>query len=531
LRKVGRFLERHAHWRRLARQASLSRCLEAVLAETHYAEWLLTQPRGEERHANVRRFLGLAQQFDQFQRQSLFRFLSFVEAQQLAETEPDVAAVAQENAVRLMSIHQSKGLEFPLVVAADLGKAFNLADLRAELILDETYGLCPQVQPPRSGRRYPSLPYWLASQRQRRETLGEELRLLYVAMTRARDTLVLTASISNTQHQRLWKPVEAVGPADILDATSYHDWLRLWFSRTFGSTGTPAGSGENDLVRWWILDDSSLVERERRTAAPAADSLVASPREWEQLERRLSWTYPFEAATRQPAKTTVTLLRRAAHAVEEDAATSFVPLARPSPFGPAAPAARPREHRPEASGADIGNAHHAFLERVCLERTGSLEDLRSEARRLTGEGGLRAEEATWLDFPALEAFWRSELGAEIRNHATCVRRELAFTLGLAPAELAALAGEPQTPGLEDDLVVVQGAVDLAVVMPGEIWIVDFKTDWLAPGPDALTAKVKLYAPQIKLYALALSRIYGRPVSKAWFYFLSGRVAVPAQLVQ
>ena len=150
-RKVTRFLERHAHWRRLTRQASLSRCLEAVLAETHYAEWLLTQPQGEQRYANVRRFLGLAQQFDQFQRQSLFRFLSFVEAQQLAETEPDVAAVAQENAVRLMSIHQSKGLEFPLVVVADLGKAFNLADLRADLILDETYGLCPRIQPPLTG--------------------------------------------------------------------------------------------------------------------------------------------------------------------------------------------------------------------------------------------------------------------------------------------------------------------------------------------------------------------------------------------
>src|SRR5207249_976269 len=129
----------------------------------------------------------LAQQFDQFQRQSLFRFLCFVEAQQLAETEPEVAAVSEQDSVRLMSIHQSKGLEFPVVVVPDSGKAFNLADLRAEIILDEDYGLCPIIKPPRTGRRYPSLPYWLARRRQRREVLGEELRLLYVAMTRARD--------------------------------------------------------------------------------------------------------------------------------------------------------------------------------------------------------------------------------------------------------------------------------------------------------------------------------------------------------
>ena len=167
-----------------------------MLGETHYADWLLTQPRGEQRHANVRRLLSLAQQFDQFQRQGLFRFLRFIEAQQAAETEPQVAPVAGENSVAVMSIHQSKGLEFPVVVVADLGKPFNLLDLRAEIILDARYGLCPHVKPPHTGRRYPSLPYWLARQRQKQEMLGEELRLLYVAATRARDTLILTGSVS-----------------------------------------------------------------------------------------------------------------------------------------------------------------------------------------------------------------------------------------------------------------------------------------------------------------------------------------------
>jgi ATP-dependent helicase/nuclease subunit A len=132
--------------------------------------------------------LQLAQQFDQFQRQGLFRFLKFIEAQREIEAEPEVPAVATENAVRLMSIHQSKGLEFPVVVVADLDKNFNERDLHGEIILDEEFGLCPRVKPPESGRRYPSLPHWLAQKNQKRELRGEELRLLYVAMTRARDT-------------------------------------------------------------------------------------------------------------------------------------------------------------------------------------------------------------------------------------------------------------------------------------------------------------------------------------------------------
>ena len=149
-------------------------------------------PRGAQRRANVEQFLNLAQQFDQFQRQGLFRFLKFIEAQREAGAEPEVAPVADENAVRLMSIHQSKGLEFPVVVVADLAKPFNEQDLRGEIILDGEFGLCPRVQPPQTGGRYPSLPHWLAQRRQRRELRGEELRLLYVAMTRARDTLILS---------------------------------------------------------------------------------------------------------------------------------------------------------------------------------------------------------------------------------------------------------------------------------------------------------------------------------------------------
>src|SRR5262249_50023793 len=139
--KVAAFLDRFARWRWLARQASLSHCLETVLSETHYADWLLTQPRGDQRHANVQRLLGLARQFDKFQRQGLFRFLCLIDAQRRADAEPEVAAVGAGNSVRLMSIHQSKGLEFPVVVVADLGKRFNLSDLRAEIILDEEFGL------------------------------------------------------------------------------------------------------------------------------------------------------------------------------------------------------------------------------------------------------------------------------------------------------------------------------------------------------------------------------------------------------
>src|SRR5207247_1159388 len=179
-------------------------CLEAVLDETSYEAWLLAQSRGQQRRANAERLLALTRQFDQFQRQGLFRFLNFVEAQQEAGVDLEPASVTTENAVQLMSIHQSKGLEFPVVLVADLGKRFNFDDLKERVILDEEFGLCPKVKPPHAGQLYPSLPYWLAKRRQQRESLGEELRLLYVALTRARDRLILTGTASQKGVAEKW---------------------------------------------------------------------------------------------------------------------------------------------------------------------------------------------------------------------------------------------------------------------------------------------------------------------------------------
>jgi ATP-dependent helicase/nuclease subunit A len=523
--KVSAFLERFSKWRRLARQVSLSRCLEAVLAETHYAEWLLTQPRGEQRHANVERLLGLAQQFDRFQRQGLFRFIRFIEAQQNAEAEPEVTAVSEENSVRLMSIHQSKGLEFPVVVVADLGKAFNLSDTRAEVILDETYGLCPQIKPPHTGQSYPSLPHWLARRRQHRELLGEELRLLYVAMTRARDRLILTGSISESKLKKFWSPgaagqVSGIKMSALLSARSYSDWLGFWFAQQAGPREESATHGEIPGLAWNIHEDSELDVGNLAPAAQleTADSVLsATSGEWQALQEKLAWKYPFTDATRQPAKTSVSAIRRAASDDEWSAGRGAWSVERVERR------TGERGGWGVERGGDIGTAHHTFLQHVSLEQAGTVADLKKEARRLESRKALTAEEVALLDFDSLAAFWSSDLGRSIRARSRFVQRELPFTMRLSAQELLAWTGETAVKNLEEEFVVVQGVADLVVLMPKELWLLDFKTDRLKPGE--ISQRAKSYEPQIKLYAAALSRIYGRPVTSAWLYFLSCGEAV------
>ncbi|NBV25329.1 MAG: hypothetical protein EBS05_25875, partial [Proteobacteria bacterium] len=250
--KVDEFLTRFAEWRQLIRLGSLTQCLEQVLTETHYEALLLAEPRGPERVANVRRLLDLARQFDPLQRQGLHRFLRFIEAQEESALDHDPAPLPTEDAVRLMSIHQSKGLEFPVVVVAGLGVRFNLRDLSGDVLLDGELGLCPMVSPPESHRRYPSLPHWLARQRGQRETLGEELRLLYVALTRACNTLLLCGTDPGKDVAGKWRGA-AVSITDLalLKARCPLDWLRLWLPGVVKESDWQGdASGRNELLSW-----------------------------------------------------------------------------------------------------------------------------------------------------------------------------------------------------------------------------------------------------------------------------------------
>jgi ATP-dependent helicase/nuclease subunit A len=432
-----------------------------------------------------------------------------------------------------MSIHQSKGLEFPIVAVADLAKPFNTQDLRGEIIFDEAFGLCPRIKPPHTGRRYPSLPHWLAQQHQRREQWGEELRLLYVATTRAQDTLILTGAITQKKWETLWTLPEAITTQAIVAAKSYADWLGLWFAQH--SSGADATRGDLPHLRWRIADDAELrddsIGSSRGDEAQIQDSLeTLDTATAERLRTMLSWEYPFAAATQRPAKSSVTALRRQAEELDDEAEQVFraqfaerrlarIGLRQTSPRQALAPPAT----NPKLSAADTGTAHHKFLQHVALENAADVSALEAEAGRLEREKVLSADERAALNLEDIAAFWRSEPGRKIRTQAVNVRRELAFTARFSPAELAAITGAKSEPGLEAEFVVVQGVADLAVLLPEEIWLTDFKTDEIRK--DELPDRIKAYTPQLKLYAQALEKIYSRPVTERWLHFLAARTTV------
>lgn len=515
-RKLDGFFRLLERWREMARQGSVSQCLESALDETHYELLLRAKERGEQRWANVRRLLDLARNYDPCQRQGLFRFLRFIEAQEEAAVETEAAAVGRD-AVRLMSIHKSKGLEFPVVLLAGLGWRFNSQDLRENILLDETFGLCPKAIAPETGQFYPTLPHWLARWRQRSELLGEELRLLYVAMTRARDTLILTGSPVKKGAGE-WPPADgSIADRELLSANCPWDWLKPWLSTvTTAADWTGAREGGSSLLTWTVYDefDARLQVTKESKNGDAGSVQVGSMLDEAvvaKLNSRLAWSYSHAAAVGQHAKTSVTELRR--NRADEEALTAkFV---RRDRFALPKTAARR-----VLSAADAGVAHHRFFERMCLSGVPDIDSLRAQALQMCGDKWITQLEMEALHFEGIAAFWKTDLGGDIWRNAGNVRRELPFTAGLAPADLIELRVASGGDLAAEELVIIQGVVDLAVILADELWIVDFKTD--AVGEGDIEKKTRIYEPQLRLYALALSRIYARPVTKRCLYFVASR---------
>jgi len=518
-KKAKAFLAQYAGWRELTRHSSLTHCLETALSETHYEALLLAGERGEARAANVRRLVELARRFDPYQREGLFRFLKFIAEQEESEVRHQPAALNSENAVRLMTVHASKGLEFPVVALAGLGTKFNLRELSGDILFNEDLGLCPKLVAPGSRRRYPSIAHWAATQRERRALLGEEMRLLYVALTRARDTLLLTGTASRKDEPERWRAVADVTDLALLRAGTPLEWLRLWFTNAVTATEwTGDSEGSNGLLQWRFYDaqDESFAIHEAATQTPA-EPLVKLPSAevLSELQSRLAFRYPNKAATVEPAKTSVSVLRRRANERDEEARTWFP--AKRTARRPGATSGQTGKPSP----TEIGNAHHAFMQFVELSRVGGELELRAEAESMRIAGDLSVEEIGVLDFAALSAFWQSPVGKSFRLFGeTEVHRELPFTARMSTADLRALNLPLANPALGDEeFVVIQGVVDLAAIREREIWLLDFKTDHVRSAAE-VAARVEHYSPQVKLYSLALARIYRRPVTRCWLHFFA-----------
>jgi ATP-dependent helicase/nuclease subunit A len=516
------FLRSLSEWRRLAHQRPLAELIWQIYDSTGYLAFCTGMDDGEQRVANLIDFHERARQFGSFQKQGLSRFMAFLEslAEQSDLGQPSVASEA-DDVVRVMSIHRSKGLEFPVVIIPDLGKRHNMQDIAGPILVDLEAGIGLMVAYETLRVRYPSLAHVLVQQRIGRQTLAEEMRVLYVAMTRAREHLILVGSCEEDKPQTWrdqWATHRGPLPAErILGALTMLDWLGPAAAAIEGARSADrieiTWHDETQISQWTTaaVKRREMSDEMRRLARlePLAPAPATHP-DAEQVRRRLTDGYRFREFTQLSAVQSVGSLTKhgrvapGAHSPSREGVVAFdAELSAP----------RCVLTQTRISATDAGSATHLVLEHLDFTRPCDVEDLRAQAAELVRKKLLASELAQAVELDSIVWLMSTPLGALLRIHAKALRREVPIYFPQSSPD-ADRSSEPL------DCVMVRGRIDLLIQDGNELTLVDFKTDQV--NEQTVDARVEFYKPQISSYRAAIEAITGMPVRAAMLVFLKAQ---------
>ncbi|GAB6275181.1 MAG: helicase-exonuclease AddAB subunit AddA [Peptococcaceae bacterium] len=554
-KKTALFWEKLSSWRTMARRGTLSDLIWDVYRQTGYYDYVGGLPGGRQRQANLRALYDRARQFETTTLRGLFHFLRFIEALKERGSDLGIARALgeNENVVRIMSIHKSKGLEFPVVVAADLGKQFNFQDLKKDVLLHKELGLGPQLIDAEKRLSYPTLAKLAVKRQLKLETLAEELRILYVAMTRAKEKLILVGSEKKLVKaaggwcRYLSYPSWFLPEAQLTEAKSYLDWLcpaiarhrdGTCLSQLAGSEKIPSSEIARDPSCWlvslcpWGTQDKWRPQEdateETKTWLRLVQDLEPVPVENEimkKIDHNLSWNYPAAALVNKPAKASVTELKHRFAKQPEEEDYNATGIFNPNLILPdrLAPFKQPRFYQEHAhfTLAEKGTLMHLVMRYLDLKSDLDYDDLAGQVKLMVERELLTIEEAAAIDLAPIVKFWRSPLGRRVRA-AAHVKRELPFSLALPAQEVYPdLSADPFR---VKEVVFVQGIIDYLVFEDDSLFLIDFKTDYITR--ENLKETATYYRVQLNLYARAIQEIIYRPVKEKYLYFFYPGLMVP-----
>lgn len=505
LPKAKAFLGTLEPLRQEARRCTLTVLLQQCLSLTRLDSVYAAMPGGEAKSANLQAFYQLAADFEKGSLRDLSQFLDYLTS--LEARGLTVEGASGGGCVTIMSIHKSKGLEFPVVFLCNLSRKFNRESLRAQILSDKELGLGLSVADTVNRIRYPSIAKRAIAVRMTEESVSEELRVLYVAMTRARDRLIMTYSAKNLEGRLKDIVLRQSGDDGELlcqEAGCLGDWVLLAALRHTEAGELHALGGKpqethSSTYPWKIC----VVETAEGGEGACAwqETLGTMPETaMEELRSALTFRYAHEAATLAPSKQTATG-RKGRVKDEEAAENAKAPKASPQVWREPAFLSR------KVQGKAYGTAIHAALQYIRYENCGSEGEVSQEIARLVEEGYLPEEQGKMVDCGKIARFFGTDLGRKLRGGMSCLR-EFKFSI----LDDGSHYGE----NLEGEQVLLQGVVDCALLEEDGITVIDFKTDYVTK--DTLAAVTERYRPQVEVYGEALSRIYEKPIKGKYLYF-------------
>ncbi|NPC92126.1 helicase-exonuclease AddAB subunit AddA [Bacillus sp. WMMC1349] len=539
LYRFDRFLKK---WRVFAKNHSVAELIWDIYRDTKYLDYVGGMPGGKQRQANLRVLYDRARSYEATSFRGLFRFLRFIE--RMRERGNDLgtarALSEQEDVVRLMTIHSSKGLEFPVVFTAGLGRSFNMMDLNKPYLLDKELGFGTKFIHPKWRISYPTLPLIAMKKKMRRELLSEELRVLYVALTRAKEKLYLIGTVKDKEKSLTkWR-----------SAASQKEWLLPDFERfqakSFIDFIGPALMRHRDMedaslhplndeishhpacfaVNW--LSPSELQAEDQVQTEVGKQELLALIKKGQpidgtfayqnEVQTRLTWSYSHQDATQVRTKQSVSEIKRQKEYDDEYGDRSLVRQApKVSMYS------RPAFMMTKGlTPAERGTAMHTVMQHLPLTHVYEKDELGCFLNMLVEKEILTGEQREIIDEADILAFFDTDVGEKLQS-AAWVEREIPFSMTLPSEEIY--------PDLNTaDPILIQGMIDCLFETEEGIYLLDYKTDRIHDKfrngfTEAEPILRKRYETQIQLYARAVETIIKRPLAGRILYFFDGGYVV------
>lgn len=509
--RLKEFLEMLGRFRDMAAYMPLHELIRTILKETGYGDYAAAMPAGKKRKMNLEMLVEKAASYESTSYQGVFHFIRYIESLQKYDVDYGEASPIgeNENTVRIVSIHKSKGLEFPIVFAAGMGKRFNQQDASDSIVLHPDLGIAGDYVDYEKRLKSPSLYKKILAKNIRLENLGEELRVLYVALTRAKEKLILTGSVKGLPKAMEKWELEKVEKGSLSyswlsSAGTYLDWLapacpdsvRILTTNPREAVDAEMGRQVKEQEKRSILlhwDESRVYEEEIRQG----------------LAAQFSYQYPYLKELSLHGKTSVSELKRRSQQLEleeEGDAELLIPAEEP-----VLPDFLKEEK--ELSGTGRGTAYHKVMEEISFLEDWNVDKLKEFFSRLESQGKISKEAKRVLSPWKIMSFLHSPLASRmaLAQKQGRLLREQQFVAGLKACEL--YDGTDS-----EELIILQGIMDAYFEEDGELVLVDYKTDWA--DKDSEDALLSRYGTQFSYYRKTLEQMTGKRVKESILYSFS-----------
>ncbi|MCO8811055.1 helicase-exonuclease AddAB subunit AddA [Clostridioides difficile] len=516
-----------------------------LYTRTGYYAYVGALPGGSQRQANLKVLFERAKQFEETSLKGIFNFVNFIEKLKKSSSDMGSAKTLGENAnvVRIMSIHKSKGLEFPVVICSAMGKNFNTQDFKKSILYHHNLGYGPQFVDYERRISFPSIAKEALKSKINIENLSEEMRVLYVAFTRAKEKLIITGSTRNIQDSiKRWsngiESLDTISQYEILKGKNFLDWIMPCVLRhrdlynLLEEVGLDAVFNVEHNSKWygklWNKNDI-LVEKKSDEEKESIEEIlekidVDNPDSdyYSEIEEKLNYIYPYEFSTRKPATISVTEIKKIQNNYEEELINTIfeqkVILKKPLFI-------QNEEEREKISGTERGTIVHLVMEVLDLKNVSSVNDIKSQIRGFVSKGIITEKQASIVNPYKIYKFFASNIGKRMLN-AEIINREKSIYAQVNMKDIyiyEKLINNDDKKLYDNESVMLRGIVDAYFEEDNQIVLVDYKTDFV--NEENINQIIEKYKKQLDLYADIIETLTGKSVKEKCIYLFGVDEAV------